>query len=158
MRLSYRHRYIKTAPWRHVHGESTHPCSCQILSQRRQTYSSATGWRRRGQPCRSTVTLRRSWWDGPSFFVDRTWMCPLTATGTVTNMDLVRLRGVETSGWDWKTYTASRARYNALPISRGQFSPNNSRHSSPVRARYGCLSWVRSVTKVLPSKLLCCVQ
>ena len=33
-----------------------------------------------------------------------------------------------------------KARYSALPISRGDFTPHNSRrtHSSPVRARYGC--------------------
>ena len=31
-------------------------------------------------------------------------------------------------------------------------------HSSPVRAMCGCLSWVRSVTKVLPLKLFSCVR
>ena len=31
-------------------------------------------------------------------------------------------------------------------------------HSSPVRAVYGCLSWVRSLAEVLSSKLLYCVQ
>ena len=31
-------------------------------------------------------------------------------------------------------------------------------HSLPTRTRYGCLSWVRSVIKRLPSKLFCCGQ
>ena len=31
-------------------------------------------------------------------------------------------------------------------------------HSSPARARYACLSWLRNVTEVLPSKLLCCTH
>ena len=31
-------------------------------------------------------------------------------------------------------------------------------HSSPVRARYDCLSWVPNLTEVLPSNLLCGVQ
>ena len=46
-------------------------------------------------------------------------------------------------------------RYSALPISRGDFTPHNSRrtHSSPARARYGC-SWVANVTEVLCSKFM----
>ena len=31
-------------------------------------------------------------------------------------------------------------------------------HSSPVRAKYGCLSWVRSLAEVLPLNLLHCAQ
>ena len=31
-------------------------------------------------------------------------------------------------------------------------------HSSPVRARYGCISWVLSLTECLPSNSLCGVQ
>ena len=52
--------------------------------------------------------------------------------------------------------------YSALPISHSYFSHNNSQnratHSSPVRVRYGCLSWVWNLAKVLLSKLLYCVQ
>ena len=46
----------------------------------------------------------------------------------------------------------------AFWIYRGYFSPMIDTHSSPVRARYGCLSWVLSLTDVLSSKLLCWVQ
>ena len=35
---------------------------------------------------------------------------------------------------------------------------HRSTQSSPGRAKYGCLSWVRRMTSVLLSKLLCCVQ
>ena len=31
-------------------------------------------------------------------------------------------------------------------------------HSSSIKVRYGYLSWVSSLTKCLPSNLLCCVQ
>ena len=46
---------------------------------------------------------------------------------------------------------------SALSIYRSLFSPNNSR-KTPVRTRYACLPWVPSLTKVLPSNLLCCLQ
>ena len=43
-----------------------------------------------------------------------------------------------------------QSKHNALPISRGQFFSKQltkGTHSSRVRGKYGCLSWVRSVTK-----------
>ena len=51
--------------------------------------------------------------------------------------------------------------YNAIPLYRDPFSPNNSRKipiARPLEARYGCFSWVPSLTKVLLSNLLCCVH
>ena len=52
--------------------------------------------------------------------------------------------------------------YSALPIYRGLFSSNKSlprdTHSSPVRARYGCLSWDLVLAKALPLNLMYCVQ
>ena len=55
----------------------------------------------------------------------------------------------------------SLEQYSALPISHGHFSPNNPWETPiacPKRASYGCLSWVQSVTKVLPLTFLCSVQ
>ena len=47
---------------------------------------------------------------------------------------------------------------SALPIYHGQCSPNNSRKTPIDRPRYGCLSWVPSLTEILPSNLLRSVQ
>ena len=45
-----------------------------------------------------------------------------------------------TKVWSIARPMIKTARYSALPISRGHFTPHNSRwtHSSPVRVRYGC--------------------
>ena len=51
--------------------------------------------------------------------------------------------------------------YSALPISRGHFSPNNSRKTPIVRPlgrNMGCLLWVQSLAEVSHSKMLYCVQ
>ena len=48
---------------------------------------------------------------------------------------------------------------SVLPISRRHFSLINSQKTviacPPIRERYGCLSWVPSVTEVSPSELFC---
>ena len=47
---------------------------------------------------------------------------------------------------------------SALSIYHDQWSPNNSRKTPIDHPRYGCLSWVSSLTEILPSNLLRSVQ
>ena len=58
----------------------------------------------------------------------------------VIHMSMPSAEPLVTKVWSIAQPMIKRARYSALPISRGDFTPHNSRrtHSSPVRARYGC--------------------
>ena len=58
----------------------------------------------------------------------------------VIHMSMPSAEPLVTKVWCIAQPMIKTARYSALPISRSDFTPQNSRrtHSSPVRARYGC--------------------
>ena len=58
----------------------------------------------------------------------------------VIHMSMPSTEPLVTKVWSIAQPMIKTARYSVLPISRGHFTPHNSRrtHSSPIRVRYGC--------------------
>ena len=57
--------------------------------------------------------------------------------------------------WYWDPYTV-RSRY--LTVTFLHKTRTTDTHGSPIRVRYGCISWVQCVAEISHSKMWCCGQ